>query len=76
MLATLLTVQGLYGLGLQRWAPWVGLILAVLCVGLNVLLLPRVGVVGVAWSWAITEVAECVIVGLILLVNTRRTCSI
>lgn len=76
MLATLLTVQGLYGLGLQRWAPWVGLILAVLCVGLNVVLLPRVGVVGVAWSWAITEVAECVIVGLILLVNTRRTCSI
>ena len=76
MLATLLTVQGLYGLGLQRWAPWVGLILAVLCVGLNVLLLPRVGVVGVAWSWAITEVAECVIVGLILLINTRRTCSI
>lgn len=76
MLATLLTVQGLYGLGLQRWAPWVGLILAVLCVGLNVVLLPRVGVVGVAWSWAITELAECVIVGLILFVNTRRTCSI
>jgi PST family polysaccharide transporter len=76
MIATLLTVQGLYGMGLHKWAPWVGLILAICCVGLNLLLLPRIGVTGVCISWIVAELLECVIVGVILLTKGRKLCSI
>lgn len=76
MMATLLTVQGLYGMGLQRWAPWVGLILAISCVGLNLWLLPMIGVKGVCISWIAAEVLECLLVGGILLTQGRKLCSI
>ncbi len=76
MVATLLTVQGLYGLGLQRWAPWVGLVLAVFCVGLNLVLLPRIGEIGVCISWVAAELMECLLVGIILLTKGRKPCSI
>lgn len=76
MVATLLTVQGLYGMGLQHWAPWVGLILAISCVGLNLWLLPMIGVKGVCISWIAAEVLECLLVGGILLTQGRKLCSI
>ena len=76
MIATLLTVQGLYGMGLQRWAPWVGVILAVCCVGLNLWLLPLIGVKGVCISWIAAEILECLLVCVILITKGRKTCSI
>ena len=76
MTATLLTVQGLYGMGLHRWAPWVGLILAITCISLNLWLLPRWGVSAVCFSWNMAELMECVIVGLILVTRGRKLCSI
>lgn len=76
MTATLLTVQGLYGMGLHKWAPWVGLILAVCCVGLNLWLLPLMGVKGVCISWIAAELLECLLVGTILLTKGRKLCSI
>jgi PST family polysaccharide transporter len=76
MVATLLTVQGLYGLGLQKWAPWVGLVLAVCCVGSNLLLLPAIGEIGVCISWMAAELLECILVGIILLTKGRKVCSI
>lgn len=63
MTATLLTVQGLYGLGLQRMAPWVGAILATLCVSLNTILIPQLGSAGAIWSWIAAQTAEVLIVG-------------
>lgn len=75
MTATILTVQGLYGQGLQRFAPFVGLVLSVICVLSNLFLIPRVGVSGAAWSWVIAEVAECIIVGALLIWHRGR-CSI
>ena len=76
MTATLLTVQGLYGMGLQRWAPWVGLALAIVCISLNICLLPRIGVRAVCWSWTAAELLECIIVSVILLTKGRKLCSI
>ena len=76
MIATLFTVQGLYGGGLQRFAPWVGLILSILCISLNIFLIPRVGAVGAVWSWLAAEVAEIMIVGGILLIHRKKLCSI
>ena len=72
MVATLLTVQGLYGLGLHRFAPYVGLILAALCISVNLWLLPSLGVKAVCIGWNVAEVMECVIVGGILMVKGRR----
>ena len=76
MVATLLTVQGLYGMGLQKWAPWVGVMLATLCISLNLWLLPILGVKAVCIGWNTAEIAECLIVGFILLFNKRKLCSI
>ena len=75
MMGTLLTVQGLYGMGLHRWAPWVGLMLAITCVSLNLWLLPRWGVTAVCFSWNMAELMESVIVGVILLTRGRKLCS-
>lgn len=76
MVATLLTVQGLYGMGLQKWAPWVGMMLAALCISLNLWLLPHLGVRAVCIGWNAAELAECLIVGMILLLHKRKLCSI
>ena len=76
MVATLLTVQGLYGMGLQKWAPLVGLVLAVCCVGMNLWLLPRIGVKGVCISWIVAEILECVMVSVILWIKRHKQCSI
>jgi PST family polysaccharide transporter len=76
MVATLLTVQGLYGMGLQRWAQWVGIILAICCVGLNLWLLPLIGVKGVCISWMAAELLECLLVSIILMTKGRKLCSI
>jgi PST family polysaccharide transporter len=72
MTATLLTVQGLYGMGLQKWAPWVGGILAVLCISMNMILIPRIGVAAVCISWVVAEILECLMSGLILLTKGRK----
>ena len=76
MTATLLTVQGLYGMGLQRWAPWVGLILAAVCITLNLMLLPQLGAQASCVSWIVAEIVECILVGIILMARNRRRCSI
>ena len=76
MTATLLTVQGLYAMGLQRWAPRVGAVLAVICISTNLILLPRMGVKAVCIGWNVAEVMECLLVGSILLFKRRKICSI
>lgn len=72
MMATLLTIQGLYGMGLQRYAPWIGLTLAVVCITMNIVLIPRMGVVAVCVSWIAAEVLECILSGSILMIKGRK----
>lgn len=72
MIATLLTIQGLYGMGLQKWAPWVGGTLAIICISMNLVLLPRIGVAAVCISWVVVEILECVLSGLVLLTQGRK----
>jgi len=63
-------------MGLHKWAPWVGFVLATACISLNLWLLPRWGVPAVCFSWNMAELLECLIVGLILLTRGRKLCSI
>ena len=72
MMATLLTIQGLYGMGLQRYAPWIGLTLAVVCITMNIVLIPRMGVAAVCVSWIAAEVLECILSGTILMIKGRK----
>lgn len=72
MMATLLTIQGLYGIGLQRYAPWIGLTLAVVCITMNIVLIPRMGIAAVCISWITSEVLECVLSGTILMIKGKQ----
>ena len=63
MPATLRTVQGLYAMGLQRWAPWVGAVLAVICISTNMILLPHMSVKAMCIGWNVGVVMECLLVG-------------
>lgn len=61
MVATILTVQGVYALGLQRWAPLIGLLVAVVCISSNWMLIPIWGAAGAVAGWCIAELAEIVL---------------
>lgn len=74
MVATILTVQGLYGRGLQRYAPWIGGILAILCISTNLILIPRIGMSGAIIAWIVAEVCEIILVSGIL--YKEKKCSI
>jgi len=64
--ASLLSVQGLYGFGFKKFAPIIGAILGISCVLINIYIIPIYGTLGAATSWVIIEVAEIMIVGLVL----------
>lgn len=72
IMASMFTVQGLYGLGFQRFAPWVGLSVGLSCVVLNFLLIPRLGGTGAAYAWIVAEILEILISGIIVWVCIRK----
>ena len=71
-LASTFTVQGLYGMGLQRYAPWVGLSIGIICVTLNLVSIPRWGMYGAAGSWIIAQALEVLIAGTIVFVHMKK----
>lgn len=58
VLASMFTVQGLYGLQLQRYAPFVGGFVGITCVVISFFLIPRFGIYGAAIGYIIAEVLE------------------
>ena len=70
--ASLCTVQGLYGLGFQRYAPFVGLSIGIVCVLLNQLLIPIYGMYGAAYSWIIAQMLEIIISGGIVYIKSKH----
>lgn len=71
--ASLFTVQGLYGMQLQRFAPYVGLSIGIISVALNFIFIPKYGIDAVAINWIIAQILEIVIVGYILHKHLKRT---
>lgn len=63
IMASLFTVQGLYGAGLQKYAPWIGAILGLLCIIFNLIFIPVFGIYGAAWGWVISEFLEIILAG-------------
>jgi len=71
-LASLLTVQGLYGMQIQYMAPFVGGLLGAFSIGLNYVMLYRMGIFGAAISWIICQFFEIVLVGMLILVKKSK----
>ncbi|MBR4841146.1 MAG: oligosaccharide flippase family protein [Paludibacteraceae bacterium] len=72
VIATMFTVQGLYGMQLQRYAPWVGA--AILCLSLTLyyILIPICGVYGAALGYVASEILEISIVYSLLRFHLRN----
>lgn len=64
--ASLLTIQGLYNFGLQKYSPYIGFGLGVFCVLFNIILLPHFGGHMSALSWVMAEIIEIAVVYIIL----------
>jgi PST family polysaccharide transporter len=65
-IASLLTIQGLYNFGLQKYSPFIGFGLGIFCVLFNIILLPLFGGHMSAISWVMAEIIEIAVVYIIL----------
>lgn len=65
IMASLFTVQGVYGSGLQRYAPYIGFSIGLFCIIFNVIMIPKYGMYGAAMGWIISQVLEIIISGFI-----------
>jgi PST family polysaccharide transporter len=72
IIASLFTVQGLYGLQLQKFAPFVGGLVGTFCIIINFILIPKFGLLGAAIGYISSEVIEIALVSLILLANKKK----
>jgi len=63
IMASLFTIQGLYGAGLQKFAPWIGATLGLFCIIFNLITIPIFGMYGAVWGWVISEFFEIVLAG-------------
>jgi PST family polysaccharide transporter len=72
IVASLLTVQGLYGMGLQKYAPFVGLFIGVFSIVLNMIYIPIYGTIAAALIWILAQILEVALVGTILFMYSKR----
>lgn len=67
IMASFFTVQGLYALKLQKFAPMVGLIVAICCILFNFYYIPLLGIKGAVIAYLLSEVIEVIISSVIIL---------
>ncbi|MFN4082888.1 MAG: flippase [Bacteroidia bacterium] len=65
-IASMLTVQGLYNFGLQKYSPYVGISLGLFCFLFNYFLIPIYGGYVAALAWTLAQFFEIIIVIFIL----------
>jgi len=70
--ASLLTVQGLYGLQLQKYAPYVGFTIGIISISLNLFFIPKYGIVSTAWIWVASELIEILFVSFLLKKHLKK----
>ncbi|MCR5569390.1 MAG: flippase [Paludibacteraceae bacterium] len=70
--ASTLTVQGLFGMQLQRYAPLVGVLVFLSNMFFCWLLIPKFGVEGAAFSWMLCQLVEIMTASLIIETNRRK----
>lgn len=72
IMASFFTVQGLYALKLQKFAPIVGIVVAVFCVIFNAYYIPKLGNEGAVWAYLLSELMEILISFLIIFISRKR----
>ncbi len=70
--ASLVTIQCLYGLGQQKYAPIVGSIVGTICVIANFLLIPEVGSYGAIYTYLGAELLEIFISGMFVWISLKN----
>lgn len=61
IMASLFTVQGLYGAGLQRYAPYVGASIGTFCIIFDIIMIPKYSMYAAALGWIISQALEIII---------------
>jgi polysaccharide transporter, PST family len=61
IVASMLTIQGLYGLQLQYFAPYLGAFVALVCIVMNLVFIPKLGIMGAGISWIVAQLCEIVV---------------
>ncbi len=72
IVASMLTVQGMYALQLQKYAPYVGATICLVSLLLNYWIISIAGIVGAAWSYVIVEILEIILVASILVYHFKK----
>lgn len=72
IIASIFTVQGLYGLGFEKYAPYVGLCVGLSSISLNLLWIPQLGSYGAAYAWIVAQTMEILISGSIVIWNVKK----
>lgn len=71
-MASMFTIQGLYGMGLQKYAPLIGLSIGASCIALNLISIPKFGMYGAAFSWIVSQALEVIIAGTIVFIHLKK----
>jgi PST family polysaccharide transporter len=72
MTASMLTVQGLYTLKLQKYAPYCGFTILSISIVTNYFLISNFGIFGAAYGYIISELLEIAIVSSLLILKIRK----
>lgn len=70
--ASMLTTQGMYGLQLQRYAPYIGATICILSIACNYLLINAMGIQGAAWAYIVAELLEITLVGTLIFFHYKK----
>lgn len=71
-MASMFTIQGLYGLQLYKYAPYIGVTVGVFSTVCNLALIPRYGMYGTAISYLLSELLEIVLSGYVTVSHITR----
>lgn len=67
IIATTLTVLGIYALKMQRFAPFIGAISGGVSLLLCLIIIPKYGIIGASFGWIAAQVTEIIIVSALIL---------
>lgn len=72
IMASMFTVQGLYGMQMQKYAPFVGFTVGISCIGFTLLLIPSLGVYSAIVGYVLAELVEILLSGCIILLRKEK----
>lgn len=70
--ASMFTIQGLYGLKMYKYAPYVGGTVGVFCTACNFILIPKYGMFGAAIGYLLSELLEIILSGYLTFSHGRK----